>query len=114
MAIRSSLPVLWAIRAAGAAMGRDAYAKVVEFDRKIPLWGVLSMGMLLVAYGWNWVADHEKRLSAREQSSSHYRTIVDKLVVEQQQVVSLKGDVAVLKELLIRIERKLDQQGNRP
>jgi hypothetical protein len=110
MAIRSNVLVLSALHVVGAAMGRDAYAKLVEFDRKIPLWGVLSMAMLLVVYGWNWVGDIDKRLSTREQSASYYRTIVDRLVVDQQQVVGLKGDVAVLKELLVRIERKLDQR----
>jgi hypothetical protein len=110
MAIRPALLVFSALHVVGAAMGRDAYAKLVEFDRKIPLWGIVSMGMLLVAYGWNWVGDIDRRLATREQSAGYYRAIVDKLVVEQQQVASLKGDVAVLKELLVRIERKLDQR----
>jgi hypothetical protein len=110
MAIRSASLVLSVLHVVGAAMGRDAYAKLIEFDRKIPLWGIVSMGLLLVAYGWNWVGDLEKRVTAREHSSAYYRTIVDQLVAERRDVAGLKGDVAILKELLVRIERKLDQR----
>ena len=85
-----------------------ALGKLIEFDGKIPVWALLTMGVAQVLYGYQALNDLDKRLTLREQASVQYSLIVDKLQLDQREVMAMKGDISTLKELLVRIERKLD------
>lgn len=83
--------------------------RILEWDGKIPAWGLLLIGISAVCYGWTWVNDLEKRVTVRETSSVTYRAKVDDLEKEVRGLGQLRGDISTLKELLIRIEKKLDE-----
>jgi hypothetical protein len=93
--------------AAGAAM-TDQVKKLVEWDGKIPLWSILMMGLSFALYTWNEIRGLNDRLLVRETSSITYRTKVDDIEKKMQDFSTMRGDITTLKELLIRIERKLD------
>lgn len=89
-------------------VGARVTEKLLELDRKIPVWGVLLLGLAFAGWVWNEVRSIDRRLTEREVSSQMYRNKVDIIDIKVQEVSTLRGDINTLKELLIRIERKID------
>ena len=83
--------------------------KLVEWDGKIPVWGLLMLGVAQVAYGYNALNDLDKRLAVREAAAVQGRAELARLGVEQQQLAVMRGDINTMKELLVRIEKRLDR-----
>ena len=82
--------------------------KLVEWDGKIPVWGLLMLGVAQVAYGYNALTDLDKRLTVREAAAMQGRQELVRLGVELQGLGALRGDINTVKELLVRIEKRLD------
>jgi hypothetical protein len=100
-ALLASLP---SIRGVAMSLG-----KLVEWDGKIPVWGLLLLGLGQVAYGYNALADLDKRLTLREASAAQGRLELQRLALQQQALAGLEGQLNTMKELLVRIERRLDR-----
>jgi hypothetical protein len=86
--------------------------RVWKLDGTIPAWGLLvilfSMSSAWVGYSFNKMEDLEARILTREVSAAQYRDKVDQLQKKIEGFDTLKQDVGTLKELMIRVERKLD------
>lgn len=75
---------------------------LLKLDTTIPLWAVVaatfSAGITWAGWSLAQFSDLNNRLTVRETTALEYRKKVDDLV-------TIKTDVAVMKEILIRLER---------
>lgn len=85
-----------------------------RFDGTIPAWGLFTLlftvGMMWATYSWSQVQDLKDRMTAREISSAEYRKKVDLLETRQIEMQSFRSDLLVMREIMNRIEKKLDQR----
>jgi len=88
----------------------DQIKKFVEWDGKIPAWGIILLGIGAVLYGWGWVNDIDRRLSRGEETFAAYRGTVDKLVLTETRLIKVEFQLSRFETVLDRIERKLDAQ----
>lgn len=84
----------------------------IKVDGTIPVWGVVLLGVAWASYSWTTMSDHDKRLSNSEQSIIELRKKNEAYEVQQKDALALLNrtstDVQVVKELLIRMEKRLD------
>ena len=85
---------------------------LIKVDGTIPVWGVVLVGIAWASYSWTTMNDQDKRLIGAEQSIHELRKKNDQIDAEQRKSTDLLSrtstDVQVVKELLIRMEKRLD------
>jgi hypothetical protein len=92
------------IRGVAMSLGR-----LIEWDGKIPVWGLLLLGIGQVAWGYNALNDLDKRVSLHDASVTQIRLELSRVALQQQQLAAVEGGLNTVKELLVRIERRLDR-----
>jgi uncharacterized protein HemX len=88
----------------------------IRVDGTIPAWGlftlVLTLGLAWTTYSWNQMQNLNDRLTVRETSAAEYRKKVDNLELQQRDIhntlSTLKSDVQLVKELMIRFEKRFE------
>lgn len=86
----------------------DPVKKLIEWDGKIPLWGILLLGLAWASWSWNETRELQNRMLVSETAAATYNKKVELMDARLQEMSALRGDINTLKELLIRIERKID------
>jgi len=85
---------------------------LIKFDGTIPVWGVVLIGIGWASYSWTTMNDQDKRLIGAEAAIVDIRKKNDQIDTEQRKYLDLLNrtstDVQVVKELLIRLEKRLD------
>lgn len=86
---------------------------LIRFDGTIPAWGIILLGVGWATYSWTTMQDLNNRLVMREAGAMEYRKKVDNLEVNRTTDLALwnniNADVRVMKELLVRIERRIPE-----
>lgn len=95
------------LNSVGARMP-DPVKKLIEWDGKIPLWGILLLGLAWASWSWNETRELQNRMLVSETAAATYNKKVELMDARLQEMSALRGDINTLKELLIRIERKID------
>lgn len=85
---------------------------LLKWDGTIPAWGIILLGVAWIGYSWSNMQEMKTKLTTLEVSVVEYRKKVDTLEIQQRDGMSLiarmTGDVQVVKELMIRLEKRLD------
>ena len=82
-------------------MTENLQRKIVEWDPKIPLWGILLLGLGWASYSWSTMQELKDRVKTTE-------LLLAQVEAQFRDVGPLKSDIAVLKEIMSRIEKKID------
>lgn len=84
----------------------------IKVDGTIPAWGIVLLGVAWASYSFTQMNELEKRVSSGEVVVFELRKKSDTQEAERKEWLSLMNrtstDVQVVKELLLRLEKRLD------
>lgn len=86
----------------------DAFEKLVQWDGKLPLWGLILLGVAWSGYQWNEIQELKQWRAGRDASAIVYRARIDELYQQQHRVIRLEETMLGIKSSIDRIEKKLD------
>ena len=80
----------------------------IKWDGTVSFTMIMGLGLSWAVYSWTETQDLKHRMLVRETSAADYRKRVDVLEIKIGELVGLRSDILVLKEIMFRVERKLD------